>query len=78
MVFFPPNSDVAVVHSSQGRFLFLPNSDVAVVHSSQGRVLFFFTSYSQNWSYLVNKMISGPDFLKNDNIWSDFIKLDLL
>ena len=40
--FFLRNSDVAVVHSSQGRFFFFyPNSDVAVVHSSQGRFFFF-------------------------------------
>ena len=26
------------------------------------------------WS---RKVISGPDFLKNDDIWSNFIKLDL-
>ena len=41
-------------------------------HSSQG-LFFLFTSYSQKLSYLVKKVISGPDFLKNDDIWSDLI-----
>ena len=52
-------------------WFFFPNSDVAVYYSSQGR-FFCFTHSGPKRSYLVNKLISGPDFLKNDNIWSDF------
>ena len=41
---------------------------------------FLFTSYCQKWSYMVKKVISGPEFLKNeifDQISSYWIHLDL-
>ena len=41
-------------------------------HSSQGRFFLLFRILSQNGHKLSNKMISGPDFLKNDDIWLDF------
>ena len=60
--------------------LFFPNSDVAVYYSSQGRFFFFvyvslrhILKNGHKWS---KNVISGPDFLKNDDIWSNFIKLD--
>ena len=40
--------------------------------------LLFLRHILTNGHKLSNKVISGPDFLKNDDIWSDFIKLDLL
>ena len=56
MVFFHPTSDVAMVHSSQGRCFFL-----------------FFLNIPQKVHIWSNKLISGPDFLKNCNMLSDFI-----
>ena len=57
---------------SFGWFLFSPNSDVPVVHSSQGRFFVFCLRHivqnGHNWS---KKVISGPGFLKNDDILSD-------
>ena len=61
MVFFLPNSEGT--RGPQG-------------HSSQGR-FFFLRHIPQNGHKWSKKVISGPDFLKNDDIWSDFIKLDL-
>ncbi len=45
-------------------------------HSSQGRFFFVLRHIPQNGHKLSKKVISGPEFLKNDDIWSDFIKLD--
>ena len=60
MVFFHPNSHVA---RPAGAFL-------------AGAFFFFFLRHIvQNGHKSSNKIISGPDFLKNDDIWSDFIKL---
>ena len=59
-----------------GCFCFLPNSDVAVYYSSQGRFLFFLRHILPKCYIWSKKVISGPDFLKNDDIWSNFIKLD--
>ena len=43
-------------------------------HSSQGRfVCLFLRHILKNGHKLSNKVISGPDFLKNDDIWSDLI-----
>ena len=59
-----------------GWFSFLPNSDVAVYYSSQGRFFCFYAIFSKividghKWS---TKLISAPDFLKNEDIWSDLI-----
>ena len=39
-------------------------------------VFFCFTSYSPKGHKLSKKVISGPDSLKNDDILSNFIKLD--
>ena len=36
----------------------------------------FLRQIPQNGHKCPKKMISGPDFLKNDDIWSNFIKLD--
>ena len=65
-IFHPSLGDVVAV-ASQGRFfVFLhPSLGDVVADASQGRFSF--------WS---KKVISGPDFLKNGDIWSDFIKLD--
>ena len=61
MVFFHPNSDVA--RGPQG-------------HSSHFFFFLFSRHIPQNCHIWSKKVISGPDFLKNDDIWSDFIKLD--
>ena len=73
MVFFHPNSGVAVVHSSQGRFP--PFSFLFVFFFVFQFFLRHILQNGHNWS---TKVISGPEFLKNDDIWSDFIILDLL
>ena len=62
MVFFLPNSDVA--RGPQG-------------HSSQGRFFFLLRHILKNGHKWCNNVISGPYFLENGDIWSDFIKLDL-
>ena len=46
-------------------------------HSSQGRLFCFLRQNRQNGHKLSKRVISGPGFLKNDDIWSDFIILDL-
>ena len=52
---------------------------MAVYYSSQGRFFFFFLRHiPQNGHKWSKNVISGPDFLKNDDIWSDFIILDPL
>ena len=59
-----------------GWFLFSPNSDVArgpQGHSSQGRFCFLLRHILQNGHKWSKKVIYGPDFLKNDDIWSDLI-----
>ena len=53
---------------------FFPNSDVAVVHSSQGRFSFF-RHIVKNTHERYEQVISGTIFLKNCDIWSDFIKV---
>ena len=69
MVFFHPNSDVAVVHSSQGRFFFVtPTLTWLWCIPRRGLFLFFFCILAQNCHIWSNKIISGPDFLKNDDI----------
>ena len=60
MVFFLPNSEGT--RGPQG-------------HSSQGRFSFLRHIF-QNRHKWSKKVISGSDFLKNDDIWPDFIKLD--
>ena len=45
-------------------------------HSSQGRFFFCLRHIVPNGHIWSKKVISGPDFLKNDDIWSYFIKLD--
>ena len=43
-------------------------------HSSQGRFFFSFLRHIlQNGHKWSTNVISGPDFLKNDDIWSDLI-----
>ena len=39
-------------------------------------VFFLLRILAPKWSYLIKKVISGPEFLKNDDICSDLIKLD--
>ena len=56
-----------------GWFIFSPNSDVAVVHSSQGSFFSFLRHIVQNAHICSKEMISVPDSLKNDDIWSDLI-----
>ena len=55
-----------------GWFFFSPNSDVPVVHSSQGRFFLLFCYVNGHiWS---KRVIPGPDFLKNDDTWSDLVR----
>ena len=57
---------------------FHPNSDGTrgpQGHSSQGR--FCLRHIPQNGHKWSKNVISGADFLKNDDIWSNLIKLDL-
>ena len=61
MVFFHPNSDVS---RPAGTFL------------ARAFFLFCLRHIVQNGHKWSTNVISGPDFLKNDDIWSDFIKLD--
>ena len=80
--FFHPTMGSVVAVASQGRFSFfllLPSLGDVVAVASQGR---FFCCFVRNlapkghiWS---KKVISGPEFLKNHDIWSDLIILDLL
>ena len=58
-------------------FFLVTNSDVAVYYSSQGRFFLLLRHILKNGHNWSNELISGPDFLKNDDILSDFIKLDL-
>ena len=75
MVFFHPNLESVVGHSSQGRFCFFFVSPCSVVQLPRSGVCFsFVTPLSQKRSYVFNKLISGPILLKNDDIWSDLIK----
>ena len=60
-VFVPPNLASVVDHSSQGRFSFFP-------------FLRHIVQNGHNWS---TKAISGPDFLKNDDIWSDLVRFEI-
>ena len=77
MVFFHPNMGSVVDHSSQGRsflLLFHPNLESVVDHSSQGRFfLLLLRNFLKNDHVWSNKMISGPDNLKSDDILLDFI-----
>ena len=60
---------------------FYPNSDVARPAGAFLAGAFFFCCLRhivQNCHKWSKKVIYGPDFLKNDDICSDFIKLDLL
>ena len=52
-------------------WFFYPNSDVARPAGAflAGAFLFLLMSYFQNGHKLSNNVISGPVFLKNDNIW---------
>ena len=55
-----------------------PSLGDVVAVASQGRFLFFFVGNLAHKGYILSKkVICGPEFLKNDDIWSDFIKLDL-
>ena len=60
-------------------FFFLPNSNGTrgpQEHSSRRGVFFFLRHIPQNGHKWSKKVISGPGFLKNDDIWLNFIKLD--
>ena len=60
-----------------GWFFFTQTLTWPAVHSSQGRfVVLFFRILVQKGHIWSKKVISGPDFLKSDDIWSNFIKLD--
>ena len=56
--------------------VFFPNSDAPVVHSSQGRFFSFLRHFLQNCHIWSKRVISGPDFLKNDDTYSDFVRFD--
>ena len=57
---------------------FSPNMGSVVAVASQGRFFLLFRILAHKGHIWSKKVISGPDFLKNDDIWSDFIKLDLI
>ena len=59
-------------------WFFLPNSEGTrgpQGHSSQGRFFLFLSHIVQKGHIWSKKVISGPDFLKNDDIWSDLVIL---
>ena len=62
MVCFHPNSDVSRPAGAflAGAFLFL----------------LFLRHIFKNGHKWSTKVISGPDFLKNDDIWSDLVRFD--
>ena len=73
----PSLGDVVAV-ASQGRFVFFVT--LRCCRRCLAGAFFFvlfrnLTQKGHNWS---KKVISGPDVLKNDDSWSDFITLDLL
>ena len=68
--FFIPSLGDVVAVASQGRFSFFlhPSLGDVVADASQGRFFLFFTSSGTKMSYLVKKVISGPDSLKKHDI----------
>ena len=58
---------------------FFPNTGSVVVRSSQGRFFVLFdVSWLQKCHIWSKNMIYGPDFLKNDDIWSDIWHMVLM
>ncbi len=60
------------------RGVFLPKFGVCCAAFLSRAFFFVFTSLSTKSSYCVKKMIAGPDFLRNDAMWSDGILFYLL
>ena len=79
---FPPSLGDVVAVASQGRFFCFclhPSLGDVVADASQGRFfVFVLRILTQKGHFWLNKVISGPDFLKNCDIWSDLVILDLL
>ena len=53
--------------------LFLPNMGSVVAVASQGRFFLLLRHFLQKGHIWSTKVISGPFFSKNDDIWSDVI-----
>ena len=76
-VFLHPSLGDVVAVASQGCFSFLtPQPGRCCRRCLAGA--FFFRILAPKGHNCSKKVISGPEFLKNDDIWLDFIKLDLL
>ena len=79
--FLHPSLGDVVAVASQGRFCFCYTPAWEMLSQMPRRGVFFLPFLPQSgpkghiW---LKKVISGPDFLKNQYIWSDFIKLDLM
>ena len=60
-------------------FVFFPQIWSPVCSVPRSDVLFlFFVIFSKDVIFGTQNLISGSDVLKNDDIWSDLVKLDLL
>ena len=76
---FSPKYGVCCGAFLAGAFFFLFSPCSVVQRSSQGRFSFLFLRhFLRNGHIWSKKVISGPDFLKNDDIWSDLIKLAMV